>query len=344
MERRQDMVGRVAGLAPQRVVLVRALALGDMLCAVPAFRALRAALPRAHLTLVGLPWARDFTARFSQYLDGFLEFPGFPGLAERLPNLGQIPTFLQTAQQMRFDLAIQLHGSGLLTNPLTAILGARQTAGFYVPGQWCPDADWFLPYPGQEPEVDRLLHLLDFLGVPSSDRSLEFPLREEDYEALRAIPQVRRLRPGSYVCVHPGASVAARRWRPEGFAVVADALAQAGLKVVLTGSLAEADLVDGISRQMNASAVNLAGRTSLGSLAVLFSGPGWSCATIRACRIWRRATCAERGDCAQFRSGALGSADKQRHRIVIHRSVAARAARTCVPSISLARRGLRPKR
>lgn len=319
MERQQDMVGRVAGLAPQRVVLVRALALGDMLCAVPAFRALRAALPRAHLTLVGLPWARDFTARFSQYLDGFLEFPGFPGLAERLPNLGQIPTFLQTAQQMRFDLAIQLHGSGLLTNPLTALLGARQTAGFYVPGQWCPDADWFLPYPGQEPEVDRLLHLLDFLGVPSSDRSLEFPLREEDYEALRAIPQVRRLRPGSYVCVHPGASVAARRWRPEGFAVVADALAQAGLKVVLTGSLAEADLVDGISRQMNASAVNLAGRTSLGSLAVLFSGArlvvcnDTGVSHLAAARRVPSVVIVLSSDPVRW-----APADKQRHRIVIH--------------------------
>lgn len=272
MDRRQDIVGCVGNLSPQRVVLVRALVLGDMLCAVPAFRALRAALPRAHLVLIGLPWARDFVARFAKYLDGFLEFPGFPGLTERSPNIGQIPAFLQTAQQARFDLAIQMHGSGLLTNPLTTLLGARQTAGFYQPGHWCPDPDWFLPYPGQEPEVDRLLRLLDFLGVPRCGEALEFPLHEEDHEALQTIPQVRRLQPGTYVCIHPGASVAARRWRLDGFAAVADALAQAGLKIVLTGSLAEADLADAVSRQMNAPAVNLAGRTSLGSLAALFSG------------------------------------------------------------------------
>lgn len=127
MNRQQDTDGRLGMLLPQRVVLVRALVLGDMLCAVPAFRALRKALPKAHVLLVGLPWARDFAARFSAYLDGFLEFPGFPGLTERSPNLGQIPGFLQTAQQARFDLAIQLHGNGLLTNPLTTLLGAGRT-------------------------------------------------------------------------------------------------------------------------------------------------------------------------------------------------------------------------
>jgi ADP-heptose:LPS heptosyltransferase len=252
--------------------VLRGLALGDMLCAVPALRALRAALPKTHIVLIGLPWAREFVGRYGNYLNGFLEFPGFPGLKERIPNLGQIPGFLRTAQQARFDLAIQMHGSGILTNSVTALLGARQMAGFYQPGHWCPDSERFLLYPDQEPEVRRPLRLLEFLGIPLCGEALEFPVGEADHESLRAIPQARRLSPGTYVCIHPGASVAARRWRPEGFAAVADSLVQNGLKVVITGSLAEAELAESVRRQMKMTAICLAGRTSLGALAALLSG------------------------------------------------------------------------
>jgi ADP-heptose:LPS heptosyltransferase len=261
-----------APLALRRVAVLRALNLGDLLCAVPALRALRAALPDAEIVLVGLPWARAFVDRFHRYLDDLLELPGWPGLPERPVRPPEIAAFLIAAQERRFDLVIQMHGSGSGTNPLAVLLGGRATAGFYLPGEFCPDPDRFLPYPARDHEIWRHLRLMERLGVPIEGDHLEFPLDERDRAALHAIDEARDLRPGEYVCIHPGAGADARRWPPERFAVVADALAARGSRVVLTGSSGERDVTAAVARAMQAPCLDLAGRTDLGALGALVDG------------------------------------------------------------------------
>jgi ADP-heptose:LPS heptosyltransferase len=259
---------------PHRVVVLRALKLGDLLCAVPAFRALRTAWPEAEIVLLGLPWASTFVERYRCYLDGFRVFPGYPGLPEREPDVSRIPAFLSEMQAERFDLAIQLHGSGSFVNPLTMLLGARRSAGFYLPGDYCPDAELFCPWPERGREVMRLLRLVEFLGLPTQGDHLDFPLRNEDFRALARIEGVEKLHPGEYVCLHPGASVPKRRWPVEWFAGVGAALARQGLRLVLTGSASEVELTVAVAQEIRAPVLDLAGRTDLGC----------SCATTPASR------------------------------------------------------------
>jgi ADP-heptose:LPS heptosyltransferase len=252
-------------------VILRALQLGDMLCAVPAFRAFRAAWPGAEVVLVGLPWARGFVARFGRYLDGFREFPGYPGLPERPIRVEDVPPFLAAVQAERFDLAVQLHGSGPTTNPLVALFGAARTAGFYLPGAYRPDPELFRPWPEHGLEVRRLLALVEHLGLAPRGEHLEFPLTDRDLDSLRAAVGPEPLRPGTYACVHPGASVPERRWPTERFAAVARALAAEGLAVVLTGTAAEAVLTAEVGR-LAPGCVDLAGRTDLGAVGALIEG------------------------------------------------------------------------
>jgi ADP-heptose:LPS heptosyltransferase len=247
------------------VGVFRALVLGDMLCAVPAWRALKRGWPDARLTLIGLPWARELASRLWM-VDAFIEFPGFPGLPESPPDLPALPGFLSRMQQERFDLLVQMHGSGHLTNTLLAACGPRHLAGFFGPGAYVPEPAWFTPWPGGH-EIERLLALVDALGLPRCGTALEFPLRDADRAELAAMWPASGSTP--YVCVHPGAQLPSRRWPPERFAAVADDLAGCGLAVVLTGTQGEAALVAQVERAMRRPAVDLAGRTTLWTLGAL---------------------------------------------------------------------------
>jgi ADP-heptose:LPS heptosyltransferase len=253
---------------PKKVAVFRALQLGDLLAAVPALRALRAALPGARIILIGLPWAREFVGRFAHLLDGFREFPGWPGLPEQPPRLDLIPGFLGRMQADRFDLVVQLHGSGPFVNPLCVLFGGKHTAGFYLPGDYCPDPDRFIPWPAHGLERRRLLAMAAALGCPPRGEELEFPLREPDREAAARLCPTG---PGGYACIHPGASVPERRWPPDRFAAVAAELAAAGLRIVLTGAAAEAELTRAVAAMVRGPVLDLAGRTPLGTAAAVIA-------------------------------------------------------------------------
>jgi ADP-heptose:LPS heptosyltransferase len=251
-----------------RIAVFRALQLGDLLCAVPALRALRAAHSGAHVTLVGLPWAREFVDRYARYIDGFLEFPGHPGLPEQPFRAESSDEFLSAVRAHRFDIAIQMHGSGEISNTIVAGFGARRTFGF-CPSESPPPCDGFLPYPVHLSEIRRHLALMTHLGFPARGEALEFPARPADHRELENLPAATRLTRGPVVCLHAGGRTPARRWALERFAAVGDALAYRGLSVVLTGSEGERGLTARVRESMTAPAIDLAGRTSLGAMAAL---------------------------------------------------------------------------
>ena len=180
-----------AGLADtlqnvRKVAVFRALMLGDLLCSVPAFRGLRRRFPNAEISLIALPNAREFASRFSHYIDRLIEVPGFPGLPERQPALSELPSFLDRLQHENFDLAIQMHGSEELSNPIVSLFNAANLIGHYPRGRWKPGPA-FVEYPDAGTETERCLSLLrEAIGV-SEPPNMEFPVTPHDRsEAAKA--------------------------------------------------------------------------------------------------------------------------------------------------------------
>src|SRR5690606_23777537 len=161
----------------------------------------------------------------------------------------------------------QLHGSGGISNGITASFGARLNAGYAAAQGLQPRAGFHaLPYPDYGPEALRLLDLVTQLGADALGTELEFPLTPEDHAELERCDFAAGLEAGRYFCIHPGARLRDKCWSPQRFAEVADTLArETGLAVVLTGSHKETDLTRAVAEHMQTPAIDSAGPISIGA-------------------------------------------------------------------------------
>jgi ADP-heptose:LPS heptosyltransferase len=250
----------------KKIAVFRALQLGDLLCAIPAVRALRKAYPDASITLLGLPWAEALLTRFPGYFDAFLHFPGYPGLPEQPYNEVIFNQFTEKMQEEKFDLLIQLQGNGTVVNRMLPSLGARYLAGFYNEESFVP-SDLFMPYPEHLPEPLRHLRLMEYLGIPADGTELEFPLYPEDEAAADHL--FLPVEPGRYVIIHPGSRGSWRQWPPQYFALMADYCIEKGYTALITGTDAEKDITTEVTKCMRHPSIDLTGKTNLGAAGVL---------------------------------------------------------------------------
>src|SRR3569833_463168 len=147
---------------PKKIAVFRALQLGDLLCSVPALRALRRAFPTSEITLIGLPWAEGFVARFHKYIDHFIHFPGYPGLPEQEYDERAFYYFLEEVREAQFDLLLQMQGNGTIVNEMLMKCGAGQLAGFHNSDSRV-DSSFFMEYPAYAHEIARHCALMEHL-------------------------------------------------------------------------------------------------------------------------------------------------------------------------------------
>ena len=253
----------------EHIAVLRALpGVGDMVCAVPALRALRLRFPHARVALIGLWSSRWMLDAYPGYVDELLPVDGLPMLCPPPADIEGAMAALAAARQQRFDLAVQLHGDGSLSNLVTTLLGARRNLVHHLPGAPPPEGALAVPYANRGHEVVRLLDLVEHLGVVG-DAALEPPALESQ-AAGRDLVATLPLAGGGFAVLHPGASTPARRWPPAGFAAVARWLLERDVAVVATGTDAERPVVEELCRR-EPGVIDLCGRTGVCDLAGVLS-------------------------------------------------------------------------
>lgn len=240
----------------RHIVVLRPCAVGDFVFALPALAALRETYPLATLTLLGRAWQAEFLAGRPGAVDEVRVMPTVPGVGappDAIADEAEVCDFIDRLNAGGVDLAIQLYGGGRYSNPFLRRIKAGRLIGMRAPD--APSLARTLPYVYLQNERLRLLEVVGLAGATTATLDPRLALLPRDFEeAGRCLPWSRV----PLVVVQPGATDPRRRWAPERFAAVADALADAGARIAVNGSTEERGLVRRVCRAMRHPAHDLA--------------------------------------------------------------------------------------
>ncbi len=249
----------------QRIAVLRANRLGDLVLALPALTALRETYPDAEITLLGAGWHPLLLRGRPGPWDRVDVVPGCPGVRDADTSAhdpAEVQRFLAAQRRRRYDLALQLHGGGASSNPFVRALGARLSAGARDRG--APPLDRDVPYAVTQHEVLRLLEVVGLVGARTAALEPSLAVTARDRAAAAAVlPDDGR----PLVALHLGASDPRRRWPVPRFATVADDLAARGARLVVVGTGPDdARAADALRTTVRRPVVDLVDRLGLPAL------------------------------------------------------------------------------
>jgi heptosyltransferase-3 len=249
---------------PQRILVVKLRYIGDVLLSTPVVASLRAAFPRAEISMLVNAGTEAMVAD-NPHLDEVV-------LVERRASPLRQLGFVRRLRARRVDLVIDLT-DGDRAAILSRATGAPVRVGFNREALWRGRLYTHVVRVPAEPTPVVRQHLLalETLGIPAVDSRPRLWVRPSaDAGAAGAVAAVG-IEPGErFVAVHPGARWWFKGWPAERFARVIDHLQdKVGVKVVLLGAEQDRAGEHAILSRTETPVRSLVGRLGLLELAAL---------------------------------------------------------------------------
>jgi 3-deoxy-D-manno-octulosonic-acid transferase/heptosyltransferase-1 len=263
-----------------KILIVKLSAIGDVVHTLPALNAMRAYYPHAHITwlveedasdlVLGHPALdRVIVSRRKRWLRAFRG-------SGAVNKVQEAYGFVRKLRDTRYDLIIDFQAL-LKSSALIALSRGNRKVGFGRGMEHMEGSYLFLnePIPAIDMEIhalERGLMLLQALGIPSNSVSYDLPIQTQDRDELDRLLTEHGLADSKLlVAINPVAKWETKLWSNQKFGELADRLtARYGADVVFTGSLHDRPTIEEIISVMEGEVLNLAGKTTLMTLAALY--------------------------------------------------------------------------
>lgn len=217
---------------PERLLLVAAGKLGDVVCTTPVMQAVRRHLPDATLIVEDTSGGNAQLLADSGLADGFVSLQGV-WRAARVMRRERFDTVCLTGPSFMYLAAA-------LLARIPRIIAPRVTGGF-CPHQTLPYRHLLrfvtsYPYAFGAYAPRERLRALEPLGIEASDTTKHLGYSEQARRNADAYMREHALREGTFAVISPSAGNKIKNWPADRFARVAEHLAAKGVAVVVIGS------------------------------------------------------------------------------------------------------------
>lgn len=251
-----------------KVLIIKLGAIGDLLMATPAFRAVKKAYPAAHLSiLVGK--SSKMAVNGNPYIDEFIECDDYIIYkGTLLQKLKYIISLVLKIKRKKYDVAFVFHRDWRF-NFFTFLCGIPERVGFDRNGE-----GRFLTkkvrISGIKHNIDQYLEIIRAIGIRDDGKGMDFIISNEAEKAVDEILTKKGLKNGDIKIgvLAGGASnikteMPIKRWPVEDYAELSRKIVADGYKVILLGAESDKFNSEIILRNIINGVIDLTGRTTL---------------------------------------------------------------------------------
>jgi lipopolysaccharide heptosyltransferase I len=266
---------------PQRILIIRLSAIGDVVRTLPALRALRSRFPSAYIAWVVEENAytilqdhpdldRVFLFKRKKWTEAIGSVKNF------LKTIKEVRAFFKKIREEHFDMVLDFHGI-LKSGVISMLSSVPVRVGFSR--HYCKEGNHLFNNRHIDVEstslnrIERNLRFIRFLGIDADNHDPIVPITDEDKNVIDTFLRDKGLvSHAPLIAIHPGTSrkTLYKRWDPVSYARVADQLIEHySAKIIWTWGPGELETVSSAVAHMKRDST-IANRVSLRQLAELF--------------------------------------------------------------------------
>ena len=263
----------------QRILIYRVGNLGDTLCTIPAMVAIRNRFPHAWIGLLTNKEAQDKPdpediLKNNDFIDEIITYR-----VKRIYEFGYLWNLLKKLRSLRIDLLVYFSLSKSSRQRLIRdwfffnSTGCRRLVGFKLPKPVKTFRENGITTPVFPREVERLMTLVEPLGIDPKNIEFRLPIGENDKRAVDILWNRYALQGKTpIVAICPDSKFPVNRWRISHFAQVASILNEKfGAAIIILGGPGQKKSGEDISIKAGNSIVNLIGKTNYMEAAEIIS-------------------------------------------------------------------------